>query len=402
MYNFAGDANCVARYRFQADALTADSKGTNEPLLSPTEDQTPTANPFDYREFSASAHFDRSLSQFFSLADAYLDAGFPGKSGTTNKTLSITCWIKLESLNASCTFVNKAGGYSSCFWLRVNDATLQWLIGDGAMGWETYSFGTVLQTDRWYHVGVTYRDDTKAWRIRVWDDTAQALLAADATGTGTYNIGTPANTPFYIGSAAGFASHCFDGWIDEVVIFNDILTPTEIDTIRAGGSSSSSSSSSSLSSSSSASLSSSSSDSSSSSFVPLAWPTLSKGVEFDTQELAGAHDVTIPMGNGQVKIRPRYTRRPHRWRIRYRLLTLDDRMALERFYHIDCQRSKYTFAFVERGMNQTWLVRWDPDEPPRFAHEERCPGKFRLDAVLLEDCAGSYGSGQYGAQYYDS
>jgi len=161
-------------------------------------------------------------------------------------------------------------------------------------------------------------------------------------------------------------------------------------------------SSSSSSSTSSSSSFSSSSDSSSSSFVPLSWPALSKGLEFNVQELPGAHDIAMPLGCGLAKIRPRYTRRPHRWRFTIRQMTLADRLLLERFYLVDCRRGKYAFEFLEQGMNQTWLVRWDPEEPPRFEHEDRNPGKYRMTGVLLEDTAGSYGSGHYGDQYYDT
>jgi hypothetical protein len=170
----------------------------------------------------------------------------------------------------------------------------------------------------------------------------------------------------------------------------------------SSSSSFSSSSSSSISSSSFSSSSSSSSVSSSSSFVPLAWPALSKGVELDTREEPAAADIAMPLGNGQTKTRPRFTRRPHRWRIRLRLLTRDDYLLLERFYLVDCRRSQYTFAFVEQGVDQTWLVRFDPDAPPQFATDPRLPEKFTCEAVLLEDTAGPYGPGGYGGQYYDA
>lgn len=162
------------------------------------------------------------------------------------------------------------------------------------------------------------------------------------------------------------------------------------------------SSSSSSTSSSSSSISSISSSSSSSSFSPLAWPDLSKGVEYDTREEPAAADVALPLGNGRTKGRPRYTRRPHRWRIRIRLMTLADYLALETFYLGTTKRGKYTFEFTEQGMSQTWLCRFDPDEPPRFATHAELPEKYWMEAVLLESIEGTYGAGGYGAEYYDS
>lgn len=165
---------------------------------------------------------------------------------------------------------------------------------------------------------------------------------------------------------------------------------------------SSSSSSSSFSSSSLSSSSSSSSDSSSSSFVPPAFPTLSKGIAVDVREEPMDADIVTPLGNGQDKIRPRYSRRPHRWRVRIDLLTLADYLTLQTFYLVTCRRSKYTFEWTDPGLDQTWLVRFDPDRTPTFATEPRLPEKYRFEATFVEDTLGAYGTGAYGDQYYDS
>lgn len=181
-------------------------------------------------------------------------------------------------------------------------------------------------------------------------------------------------------------------------------SPWDIGAFEYGASSSSSSlsSSSSTSSSSSVSSSSSSSPSSSSSFVPPALPTLSKGVEFATEEMPAADDIAMPLGNGRLKVRPRYTRRPHRWRVSWRLLTAADYLALETFYLVTCRRSKYTFEFTEQGVAQTWLVRFDPDDPPQWQTMAAQPDKFACEVTLAEETVGTYGPGGYGAQYYDA
>ncbi len=393
---------------------TADSKGSNT-LTVVGNGAIPAVDAVNYRQGAGSLDLELDNRQFAFRPDAKLSAGFPWKAGSTNLSCSTTQWVWVESLSAGslhrvwmkgrlnwleghCLYI--ANGTPPYFYFTVNCATSKAWAGNVGAG---------ISTGQWYFVATVWDETARTTRLYVWDPVTSSVVY---DGGGSFPVGTYGATQingsdWVVGSANlsyGTSSRNLDGKIDEHTVWNRALSTDDIEAIRDGNyASSSSSSSSSFSSSSSSSLSSSSSDSSSSSFVPLTMPTLSKGIEFDVQELPGAHDITMPLGNGQTKGRPRYTRRPHRWRIRYRLLSLDDRMTLERFYLVQCKRSKYTFEFVEQGMNQTWLVRWDPDEPVRIEHEERSPGKFRFTGVLLEETAhGNYGPGGYGAQYYDS
>jgi hypothetical protein len=89
--------------------------------------------------------------------------------------------------------------------------------------------GTTLVDDQWYHIGFTFSNSTKAWRIRVWDDTGSSV--AETTGTAT-NVITATTAPVNIGGQDTVSQS--NGYYDEVVVFNDILTTGEIDAIRAG------------------------------------------------------------------------------------------------------------------------------------------------------------------------
>lgn len=81
-------------------------------------------------------------------------------------------------------------------------------------------------------------------------------------------------------------------------------------------------------------------------------------------------------------------------------MTLADRQMMERFFLVDCQRSKYAFEFVDARVGQTWLVRWHPKVAPALRSDSRTKGRHNFEGTMIEDTAGAYGPGGYGGQYY--
>jgi hypothetical protein len=149
-----------------------------------------------------------------------------------------------------------------CF-IKRSDDKIRFYISNSSQTLGYIEFATALTVGRWYHVAVTYDSSDGSTRIRIWDDFNSQQLAADQTGTISQ---TPYddNAPLTIGTIGDLTPesdiNAWDGLIDEVVIFKDVLSVAEIDQIRQGTyNESSSSSSSSESSSSSSSLSSSTS-----------------------------------------------------------------------------------------------------------------------------------------------
>ena len=88
--NFTGDVNCVALWNFESGALTTDSIGTN----TLTDNNTVGTNASDFKEGAACADLTRANSEYFSITDADLDAGFPLKSDDSNKKISVCFWFK--------------------------------------------------------------------------------------------------------------------------------------------------------------------------------------------------------------------------------------------------------------------------------------------------------------------
>jgi len=240
--DFSSDGSCKALWRYESGALTTDSIGSN----TLTSSGSPTANTTSFKEGSACVDLEASTPDYFSITDANLDTSFPLKNGDTTKEISICYWIRFETLPLDVHpffwLVNffKGGTTTKSFavgsYVDGGVASFGMAIGyaSGA-SWQKIHFGTVITTNNWYHVGITYKDSTKAYSIRVWDDNAGALLGgAEVTGTVANNINVE-NGPVYIGCAEYVVKQeYYDGFLDEMVIFNRILTSNEIDKVRDG------------------------------------------------------------------------------------------------------------------------------------------------------------------------
>jgi hypothetical protein len=227
--DFSADSNCVALWRFENGALTTDSKGGNTLTASAS---APTADTTNKKEGGASADCESSSTQYYYRTDANLDAGFPlrGADASPSLSFSLSFWINPESLVASATICSKDSGTGG-LWVRTGaDGKLEFYTFSG--GWQLAEFGTAMTTGKWYHVGLTYNNSDKSYRIRIWDATAGALLGADVTGAYAGNVSKNAGS-FRI-AADGVNARTWDGLIDEFVVFKDVLTADEIDQIRGG------------------------------------------------------------------------------------------------------------------------------------------------------------------------
>ena len=229
--DFTGDANVVALWRFENGALTTDSKGANTLTNSGVGGDTT-----NYKEGLASALFN-AVSDVLYRADADLDAGFPFKSGDTTKKITVCGWFRPTSLIAFNRWLVSKYRWSDnerSFGIFVDDASnaISLSIGyNSGASYEELNHASTLIVNTWYHFGITFDDSDKSYRIRIWDDTAGAILGVDKTGTATNNMYAGA-APFAIGK--GESDNALSAQVDEIVVFNDILTAAEIDQIRGG------------------------------------------------------------------------------------------------------------------------------------------------------------------------
>ena len=257
--NWAGDESVpelippVAVWKFESGALGTDSIGNNTLtyLDVPGVWRPPVADTVNFKEGEASSYHDAwgaydppTVPYVISLApykitNGSLDVGFPLKSGDTTKKISICFWIKpltfckgpdeTEYYYDEWFKKSKSGARSFQITAASDDEGTTYKVrlevsATGSSFTATYTHSSVLTEGRWYHIAITFEPGD--YRIRIWDDTAQAILGTDATGIAIETfVGT---ADLYIGGQ----SLSLDGNFDEIVVFDRILTVTEIDAIR--------------------------------------------------------------------------------------------------------------------------------------------------------------------------
>jgi hypothetical protein len=235
---FSGDSNCYAVWNFESGALTTDSKSTN----TLTNYQTVAEETGDYKQGSCCASFDGGSRQLY-RADTDLSAGFPLKSGDTNKKISVVFWIYLLALpEASQSFyiVDKYGvaGNTRSLGISVynNAGTYELRVrfgitsGTSSELWTAFS-GLAIYT--WYHIGITYDDAAKGYTGVLWDTTPTAHKHVLTAGNITNNISIT-TADWCISGIPDRNSSFANMRLDECVVFNDILSGAEIDAIRGG------------------------------------------------------------------------------------------------------------------------------------------------------------------------
>ncbi len=242
--NFSQDPNCKALWKFEPSDLFADSVGSNT-LIPFNEALTPSSDTSLFKEGIGSAKFEKKFSTNHDrtgIVDVNLDSGFPFKNGDSVKKISITMWIRLASDSDDDNFFfTKTSSNTDTiddFRASANKSTgveFRIITSGTPTSSATFSHGSALVIQRWYHMTITYDGITGAYRISVWDSSTEALLAADATGTASlFGSATSTNALSIGNGAAPVGTKSFTGNIDEMAIFNDILTSDESTAIRGG------------------------------------------------------------------------------------------------------------------------------------------------------------------------
>jgi len=236
------DPNCVAVYRFENGALTTDSKGTN----TLTAVNAPTADTVNFQEGDASIDLELDSSQCLYRADGNLTADFPMKNGSENYTMSITCWIKPESIGAQnrriCAKADVYYGTETFDLYLSGGVDLNFSVNPAGLGLLLLDWPglTVMSAGNWYFIAVTL-EVSGGWMVatmHIWDLTNNQALGGqnDPTGKST-GIGPPQLTgdPFIIGAVESNPwLRFYDGLIDEFTVWDKVLTRDEIDQIRGG------------------------------------------------------------------------------------------------------------------------------------------------------------------------
>jgi hypothetical protein len=168
--------------------------------------------------------------------DGYIDCG---NNASTNLTgdMSFSAWVKMNSGyydqkiggNQSGT----GGGYKLCIYnskaeFEVRDAKNNAHLNRDVLG------GTVLVMGTWYHVLGVY-NESGHWIKTYVNGKLDRTLQGDGTGTGLNDV--PVNAlgsttgSFVMGKEPWRSAYYFDGYMDDIRIWNRSLTATEAKTL---------------------------------------------------------------------------------------------------------------------------------------------------------------------------
>jgi hypothetical protein len=225
--DFFNDPSCKALWRFEPGALTVDSKGGNIliPLNEPTEDLV------NFKEGTGAVLYDKLSNQRHYILDTNLDAGFPTKSGDVVKKISLCCWFKPNTINSYCVIAGKKDWTNSkvslSLCIRDNGKIfVSW--GYKAGQYERYLDGPTLVASHNYHATVVADGVIKTCHLRVFDETANTVTNYNTTFAESLYI---TDAAWAIGGSYE-GSDPYNGLVDEVVVFNRLLSDDEIDAIR--------------------------------------------------------------------------------------------------------------------------------------------------------------------------
>jgi len=233
--DFTSDPHCVALWRFESQTLTKDSIGSNR-----LENHGVSAQTADVREGAGCADFRVGQKDWVGIDDADLSTDFPTKSGDKDVEMSLCFWTKPRSFTAEGTVISKYQTMSQSRSWQLSlagptDGHLKLDLGIGSGNsskqYDLNAAGQKLARNRWYHVAFTYRDKDRQFHVRVWD-AASDKLVYDYTDKATSALAVT-RAPLVLG-AVGSLAEFYDGLLDEMVVFNDVLTTDEIDLIRQG------------------------------------------------------------------------------------------------------------------------------------------------------------------------
>ena len=221
---FTGDPNCISAWRFEAGAMLTDEMGKND-LTWFGVDYKPVEDTTIYKESDCSAKWNDGIEEPYTIADGDLSADFPLKNGGS-ATFSWVAWIYPTVGSHDQYLIGKMDytGYDSA--LLVSYGLPSWAFL--ASGNETDT-GLAVETDTWHHVAVTYDGGTDQLTIRVYHESTGLTDSYQTTLTGG-DVVVAGSQPWTIGSPFSLETVR----IDELAVFDDVLTADEIDEIRAG------------------------------------------------------------------------------------------------------------------------------------------------------------------------
>ncbi len=140
-----------------------------------------------------------------------------------NPTTSLTleAWINATAWKAQIfqgTIIGKDATNQSGYVLRCGaNGKLSFNVGNGGGTWTEISTNAIMQTNIWYHVAGVFDNGTMTMYVN-----------GNVVGTGPSNPIAISSTPLVIGDSPGYPGRVFQGYIDEVRVWNVARTQAQI------------------------------------------------------------------------------------------------------------------------------------------------------------------------------
>lgn len=214
----ASDANLQGYWRLESDGTDSSS---NEYDLTAVNAPSHTTG-----KFGNCVDLESTSSQYYTIADASSpDLEIAGD-------LSVVFWVKPET-SADMPFVCLAGSGEDAsdnilYFVRTDSSSklqIVWEYGDGSNETVTTSTSDAITTGSWQHIVVVRDVSENKVTFYIDGSSEDVSYTNDATG------GT--DTDFFIGSFYGQAI-VYDGLIDDVAVFDRVLTSNEVQNLVAG------------------------------------------------------------------------------------------------------------------------------------------------------------------------
>ncbi len=212
--------NLVAYYKFDDNALTTDSAGSNTTTNNNTVADTSSGKIGYGAEFGSP-----NSSKYFSLASSLV---------TTDKTTAaytVTAWVNASSFVTadSSTVVGLCTNGKLRCKLGIRDSSglkLDWNTYNGSTGQALSSSAQTFNLDTWYFVGWTMNGTT----LTFYRNGTNL-----GTATVTINNGVGESDAFAIGRGTADNGNFWSKWLDEIGVWSRVLTDDEMTELYNSG-----------------------------------------------------------------------------------------------------------------------------------------------------------------------
>jgi hypothetical protein len=217
----------VSRMKLESGAFGVDTIGT---LPNWTVTGSPVASTTHLRE-GASSMLTSGTSQYISINDADLPAGYLLKNGDITQRGTFMYWHKPTTVPGSSTYWTTFqkydyAGNNVCFAHEMQNGgvlNVQWCTGSSGHTLETTATKTLV-AGGWYHISWSFNGPNKRWDMRVYDlfNGTMTAYSRDCTNV----LRTNCTAPYVLASAS-------PGFYDDLIMFNSVLPDWSQDCIRS-------------------------------------------------------------------------------------------------------------------------------------------------------------------------